>query len=72
MRAEFFDASEQPVHTVDGQFIAVDALQVFCDGKCVAEYAPFQHKWYVQAVPCYASRIVFTYVDEQERTLPDN
>lgn len=73
MRATFFDESEQPVHTVDGQFIAVDALQIFCDGTCVAEYSLMQHKWYVYSPNRdLATRVVFNYVDENQRTLPSN
>lgn len=78
MRAEFFDGgTQQPVVTIDGQFICVDALQVLCDGTIVAEYSLFSHTWYVRPqpntrTPCYASRVVFTYVDENQRTLPDN
>lgn len=72
MRAEFFENEwSDPVHVEDGQFIAVHELTIVCDGSEVAVYT-HKHMWYVKERNIYATRVVFTYVDENQRTLPDN
>lgn len=77
MRAEFFDESEQPIHTVDGQFIAVHSTYLICDGKYHAQLRPHMReaKWFIftnDGEPLLATRVAFWYVDANGRTLPDN
>lgn len=72
MRAQFFDESEQPIHTVDGQFIALERDYIVCDGTYVAVWNKWLQRWLPKACLETAIRVVFTYVDENQRTLPDN
>lgn len=62
-------------YTVDGQHIGIHGYELICDGVVYAQYDLIKKRWWLtdcEVDAMYADRIVFTYVDADQNTLPDN